>query len=49
MGEKRHPGHFWICLFLFCLTLNTCTVTSHMEKNNQILERIEAKMPKAAQ
>ena len=34
---KEHPGHFWICLFLFCITLNSCDQAREAEKQTKIM------------
>lgn len=46
---KNHPGHFWICVWLFCITMNGCDMHDDARKQLKALERIEAKMPPLAE
>jgi hypothetical protein len=27
MGDSKHPGHWWICLFLYFITLAQCSIS----------------------
>lgn len=30
-GEIEVKGVFWICIWLFCITLNSCSIKYHLE------------------
>lgn len=38
---KNHPGHFWICFWLLCITLNGCDVRDEAKKQTKALQGIE--------